>query len=149
MSFPSIYEQVFESLEIQLSKNIYKPVLLRRTPDNLAALTLPLVILTEVNNAFNSETLCHTDQTYTAQFEIEIYSQDVRFGVDFFDRKDIAESIRDDVDLILNEGHQEPFAIRLKRTLSYPIPNVDANLYRLLMRYRGTLRVDTNTIYRF
>lgn len=144
VNFPSIYDQLFEDLKEALSHNDFKPNLKARAPDDLASSNFPLVVFVESNNTFAGENLCHEDQLYTNQFEIDIYTQEKPLNGKKQDRRIVAESIRNTIDATFNSD-----TIRLKRTFCQPVPNVDLGIYRIQMRYRCTYRIDTNGFYRF
>lgn len=135
--FDEIYQSVSSELAIQLS-NPYGAIVEPYIPPYEFD-ELPLIVLSQVDYRLHKEALNKTEK----QHEIVIEAQIFAINKDNVNKRVIANQLGDLVETIL----QDNYGLGLE--MSNVIPNVDENVYRIALRFRGYVYDNNKIIYRF
>ena len=133
-----IYQQIFDKLKTDIvSQSEYNPSVVKTAPSNLGK--FPLVEVVESQNALQYETLDKTEQIDKLTYTINIYTQDS-------DKKVSKVIIAEELTAIVDEIMSNHFG--MDRTNCQRIPNLDTNVYRMLLTYNCSVDKDKLIIYR-
>lgn len=140
MTDDKFYSQVFNDVKDYLVRNSkYSPVVLKGTPQKMNI--APLVIIPRPEITFDSENLSKREQKFFCDFEFNIYAKNI-IGAETLNKNAVADELRQLVDDIMFDR------LGMRRAIDRQIPNLDADLYRHLLRYTCLLDKDKNIIYR-
>ena len=135
--FDEIYQSLENELEIELS-NPYEAIILPYFP-SYEFDELPVIILSQIDYRLTNETLNKKEKQHEIVLEAQIFAID-KSNVN---KRVIANQLGDLVETII----QDNYGLRLEN--SSVIPNVDENIYRIVLRFRGYVYDDNKTIYRY
>jgi len=134
----NIYQQVFNKIKTDLtSLSSYSPVVVKVAPSNSSV--FPVVEVVEFDNTLQNETLDKTEQIEKLNYTINIFTQDNKNKVS---KVEIAEELRDLIDEIMSNHYG------MNRVTCQRIPNLDTNVYRILLIYECSIDKDKLIIYR-
>lgn len=131
MGLPDIYDNIFDYSKTYINNNSeYSPKVLKSQPTTNKY--FPIVIITEIDNPLYDETLSKTEQKYNVFYEIEIYTTN---------KGSIAkETIAEELKILVNNVFDNYYGF--SRTSCRPTPNIDLNVFRYTLQFRGI--VDSN-----
>lgn len=127
-------DKIYNALKVYLqAKSSYSPRVLKFAKQENDK--FPLVVLTEVNNVPNWQTLKAQKRETVASiyYEVNIYATDKVAGNTTISRVQICEELQSLTDKVMSNYFQ------LERTLCQPTPNLDTNIYRVTLRYTARL----------
>lgn len=127
-------DKIYNTLKVYLqAKSSYSPRVLKFAKQEYDK--FPLVVLTEVNNVPNWQTLKAQKRETVADiyYEVNIYATDKIAGNTTISRVQICEELQSLTDKVMSNYFQ------LERTLCQPTPNLDTNIYRITLRYTAKL----------
>lgn len=101
----------------------------------------PLVLIKLENDPLYDETLDKQDQQFKVTFEVEIYTVDTTKD----DKRVMKQVIRKELTKLVNDVLDEHFGFR--RLSNRNVPNLDSNIDRQHLRYRGIVN-ESGTIFR-
>ena len=132
----NFYEVVFQGLKTMVTGNtsLYGCKMFKSPPETSYYPHAQLLI---TDKSLGNESLSKTQQQFAFEFTVEIYAQ----GKDVH-RSVIATAIEKAIaDYMLN-------TLGVSLIVSTPIPNLDQNLYRILMRFTGIYDMERHIIFR-
>ena len=133
-----IYQQIFDKLKTDIvSQSSYEPIVVKTAPSNSSK--FPIVEVVESQNVLQYETLDKQEQIDKLTYTVNIYTQDNKNKVS---KVIIAEELVAIVDEIMS-NHYGMDRINCQR-----IPNLDTNVYRMLLTYNCSVDKDKLIIYR-
>lgn len=133
-----IYQQVFDKVKTDLlSLSEYEPLIVKTAPS--ATSKFPLVEIVESQNVLQYETLDKKEQLDRLTYTINVYAQDNKNKVS---KVVIAEELVAIIDDVMSDY------FGMDRTNCQRIPNLDTNVYRMLLTYNCSVDKDKLIIYR-
>ena len=136
MGMPDVYDEIFDYAEKYIKeKSQYSPKVLVSPPQETKV--FPLVVISEVDNTLENESLNKTDQKFKLEYEIEIYATDK--GT--VSKQIILQELKN----LVNEVFDKHYG--MYRRACIPTPNSDRNVDRLYMRYNALID-ENKVIYR-
>ena len=128
------FEKLFQGLKAYVSsKSIYAPYISKKAKESV----FPLVVLS-VSNIAN---LGFYEQIDMLSLTVEISTINLEFDGEMVDAMIVANELHK----LVNE--YMGVMCGLKRTYDSPTPNVDKNVYRIVMRYTVKINRTKNMIY--
>lgn len=135
--FDEIYQSLASELDIEYSNPygaIIEPYIPTQEFDEF-----PIIVLSQIDYRLSNETLNKNEKQHEIVLEAQIFAID-KDGVH---RRVIANQVADLVEQII----QDNYGLGLQ--MSNVIPNVDENIYRIVLQFRGYVYDNTKVIYRF
>lgn len=131
------FEKLFQGLKSYVSsKSIYAPYISKKAKESI----FPLVVLSVSNNT-NIANLGFYEQIDMLSLTVEISTINLEFDGGMVDAMIVANELHK----LVNE--YMGVMCGLKRTYDSPTPNVDKNVYRIVMRYTVKINRTKNMIY--
>ena len=134
--FQEILEYINDELETQ-GLNPYGATILPYIPSYEQA-RFPLIVMSQVEYALNQEALNKREKKHAIGLELNVFAIDTAT----VNKRTIANSVADLVESII----QDTYGLKLES--SETIPNLQENVYRIVMRFTGLVDDDTKIIYR-
>lgn len=134
------FNDISSALETKLADenlNPYGAELVNEIPNSMPNNMNPQIVLTQIDYGLSRETLAKTEKKHTFSIEAQI------FAIDSADthRRVIANDIAD-----LVETHIDGYGMTLES--SNVIPNLQENVFRVILRFGGLIDDNTGIIYR-
>lgn len=102
----------------------------------------PVIVISQVDYRLVGKTLNKHEKKYKLSIECQIFSKDVLSDSVVIDHKrDIANTIDELIKGVLLDTYGLGLAMR------NVIPNLDENIYRIVVRYEGVIDENTKVIY--
>lgn len=134
----TIYQQVFDKVKSDaVALSSYSPIVRKLAPQQLSE--FPLIEVMEDNNTLESETLDKVEKFSRLSYTIKIYTQDSTSKVS---KITIAEELVN----IVNNAMENSFG--MTRTACNRQPNLDQNVYVMVLKYECILDEENLIIYR-
>jgi len=140
MKREEVFEEIYGGINTKLSNgtlNPYGATILSFIP-SYEQDEFPLIVLSQVEYSLNSETLNKSEKKHNLSVEAQIFAKDTAT----VNKRIIANSVADLVEVVL----QDDYGLRLE--LSNVLPNLDENVYRVLLRFSCIIDDDSKVIYR-
>jgi len=135
-----IYNKIFNILKQFLeSESKYNPIVTKqelRQSDRF-----PLVVITEEDNAYLIGTTKFEETKSRVEYEINVYATDKNINNKMISRQEIARELIGLIDNVMG------YNLRMIRRSCRPTPNLDKNIYRITLRYRGNINDNTGKLY--
>lgn len=131
------YDRLYLGLkEFVGERSIYSPYILKKPKESV----FPLVVFT-LSDTQAIDNLGYYDQTALVDFTVEISSTNLEFNGEEVDGMEISREIR--------RLTEEFLGVRcgLQKTYDSPAPNVDTNVYRILMNFTTRINTTRNIKY--
>ena len=135
-----VFQEILEYIDNAFSDtelNPYGATILPFIPSYEEA-QFPLVVMSQVEYALNQETLNKREKKHAIGLEVNVFAIDTATT----NKRTIANSVADLVESII----QDTYGLKLES--SETIPNLQENVYRIVMRFTGLVDDDTKVIYR-
>lgn len=141
MNMSNMWQEVYEGLKEFLKENSkYDPLVTKIAPPNPPR--FPVVEIMEINNVSGEETTDRREQFDNLTYEISIYTKDTSK-----DNEIISYEVMDnELKLLVNQYMD--MILKMKRQLCQPVPNLDTNVMRTIMRYSCSIYKKRNIILR-
>lgn len=137
MTSKELYNETYNRVKAYiLANSSYSPAVVKKAPQTIN--NNPLVVFPMSEFVFKDETLDKSEIKEANTFEINIYTQNQGGKSDIT----IAEELQE---LVLDVLYTQ---MGMKVVTNRAIPNLDANVYRIYMRFTCVLDKDKNLIYR-
>lgn len=137
MTSKELYNETYNRVKAYiLANSSYSPAVVKKAPQTIN--NNPLVVFPMSEFVFKDETLDKSEIKEANTFEINIYTQNQGGKSDIT----IAEELQE---LVLDVLYTQ---MGMKVVTNRAIPNLDANIYRIYMRFTCVLDKDKNLIYR-
>jgi len=140
MNIEKVYEEMFDYLNTQLSDveiNPYGAVLLDTIP-SVEPSVFPLIVMTQMDFTFATETLGKTHKRFTLPIEVNIFT--IKSGAN--KKETIAKQLANVVKEVLFDHYGMRLDVFDRQ------PNLIENVYRIVMRFSCLVDEDTEIIYR-
>lgn len=122
----TMYECVYNKIKSFLSThNEFAPVVLKQPKGD----KFPRVVVEMISNDVLSRDIGMHNVFSSVGIEINIYAKNMTSGKVKYADMQVAEKIADDISFVCED------LFEMKRTLYSPTPNIDADVYRLTLRY--------------
>ena len=135
-----IYDKIFNILKKFLAdESQYNPIVskqeLRQTDK------FPLVVITEEDNSYLTGTTRFEETKSRLEYEINVYATDKNVNGNMVAKQEIARELVGLIDNVMS------YNLRMTRRSCRPTPNLDKNIYRITIRYRGNINDNTGKLY--
>jgi len=140
MNIEKVYEEMFDYLKTQLSDeeiNPYGATLLDTIP-SVEPNVFPLIVMTQMDYVFATETLGKTNKRFTLPIEVNIFT--IKSGAN--KKETIAKQLANVVKEVLFDHYGMSLDVFDRQ------PNLIENVYRIVMRFSCLVDEDTEIIYR-
>lgn len=135
-----IYNKIFNILKQFLeSESKYNPIVTKQ--ELRQSNRFPLVVITEEDNAYLIGTTKFEETKSRVEYEINVYTTDKNIGNKMISRQEIARELVGLIDNVMG------YNLRMIRRSCRPTPNLDKNIYRITLRYRGNINDNTGKLY--
>ena len=135
-----VYNKIFNILKQFLAdESQYNPIVTKqelRQSDKF-----PLVVITEEDNAYLTGTTRFEETKSRVEYEINVYATDMKVGNQIVAKQEIARELVGLIDNVMS------YNLRMIRRSCRPTPNLDKNIYRITIRYRGNINDNTGKLY--
>lgn len=141
MKRDEVFNEIYQALSNQLAiseNNPYGSVIEPYVP-TYEFDSLPMIVLSQLDYRLTDETLEKLEKKHEVVIEAQVYAN-TKSGVD---KRVIANQLSD----LVENTIQNTYGLGLE--MSNVIPNVEENIYRVVLRFRGFVDDDTKVIYRF
>lgn len=131
------FEKLFQGLKEYVKKrSVYSPIVSKKAKESV----FPLIVFS-ISNRVPVANLGFYEQIELLSFSVEISTIDKEVDGELIDSMIIANELRKLVNEYLG------IMCRLKKTYDSPTPNVDTNVYRIVMRFTKNINTTKNIIY--
>ena len=140
MTRDEVFDEIYEAIALKLEDSELNPdgaIILSYVPSKEFD-AYPVVVLSQLNYRLDRETLGKTEKKHAFTIEAQIFSIDKPLK----NRREIGNNIANIVEDVI----QNDYGLTLD--MSNAIPNLDENIYRIMMRFTGLIDDDTKIIYR-
>ena len=135
-----IYDKIFNILKKFLAdESQYNPIVSKqelRQSDKF-----PLVVITEEDNSYLTGTTRFEETKSRLEYEINVYATDKNVNGNMVAKQEIARELVGLIDNVMS------YNLRMTRRSCRPTPNLDKNIYRITIRYRGNINDNTGKLY--
>lgn len=133
----SMYDKIYKGLKQYVGENsIYSPHVLKKPKETI----FPLVVFS-ITNDVNTLNQGYFDQISTVSFAVEISTINLEKDGEEIDSMQVAHEIHKHIEIYLG------CICRYTKVLDNPTPNIDTNVYRIVMRYTVKINTRRNIIY--
>jgi len=133
-----VFDEIQESIEDELViSNPYDAIVLSYVP-SYEFNELPVIVLSQIDYRLVAETLNKNEKRHELVIEAQIFSIDEESTT----KRTIGNSLADMVEDVI----QNTYGLNLE--MSNVLPNLDENIYRIVLRFRGIIDDDSKIIYR-
>lgn len=132
--FDEIYQAIVDKLNIE---NPYNATVLSYIPSYRFD-EFPVIVLQQIDYHLSGETLSKSEKKHALAIEAQVFAIDIPN----VNRRTIANSLADMVEDVI----QNDFGLGLD--MSEVIPNIDEDVYRVVLRLSGIIDDDSKIIYR-
>jgi hypothetical protein len=133
-----VFDEIQASIEDELElSNPYNAIVLSYVP-SYEFDELPVIVLSQIDYRLVGETLNKNEKRHELVIEAQIFSIDENSET----KRTIGNSLADVVEDVI----QNKYGLNLE--MSNVIPNLDENIYRIVLRFRGIIFDNTKIIYR-
>lgn len=133
-----VFDEIQASIEYELElSNPYNAIVLSYVP-SYEFDELPVIVLSQIDYRLVGETLNKNEKRHELVIEAQIFSIDENSET----KRTIGNSLADVVEDVI----QNKYGLNLE--MSNVIPNLDENIYRIVLRFRGIIFDNTKIIYR-
>lgn len=141
MKRDEIFDEIYQSLSTELGITLSNPygAIVEPYIPSYEFDKLPLIVLSQIDYRLHKEALNKNEKQHEIVIEAQIFAID-KNGTN---KRVIANQVADLVESIL----QDNYGLGLE--MSNVIPNVDENVYRVALRFRGYVYDNNKIIYRF
>ena len=133
-----VFDEIQASIEDELDiSNPYDAIVLSYVP-SYEFDELPVIVLSQIDYRLVNETLNKNEKRHELVIEAQIFSIDEEGET----KRTIGNSLAD----LIEDVIQNTYGLNLE--MSNVIPNLDENIYRIVLRFRGIIDDDSKIIYR-
>ena len=133
-----VFDEIQASIEDELElSNPYNAIVLSYVP-SYEFDELPVIVLSQIDYRLVGETLNKNEKRHELVIEAQIFSIDENSET----KRTIGNSLADVVEDVI----QNKYGLNLE--MSNVVPNLDENIYRIVLRFRGIIFDNTKIIYR-
>jgi hypothetical protein len=133
-----VFDEIQASIEDELDiSNPYDAIVLSYVP-SYEFDELPVIVLSQIDYRLVGETLNKNEKRHELVIEVQIFSIDEEGKT----KRTIGNSLADMVEDVI----QNTYGLNLE--MSNVLPNLDENIYRIVLRFRGIIDDDSKIIYR-
>lgn len=132
-----VFDRIFAGLKSRLSQHPLQIKCYKKPTGK----KYPLVVVREASNTSRNDTKFFYEKQSNIAIEINIYTTPMQIGGEYVGEEDVARIVMQEVSFVMEEYYG------LKRVTCIPTPNIDETIYRVTMRYVGTISDYRNKIY--
>lgn len=141
MTDDELYEQIFIDLKTYLLEaSEYSPTISKAIPNEMNI--SPLIVMDRPESIFSDENLKKGDLKLKYTFEVNIYTKDKTKSSQLVNKNVIGMELRELVDKVMFEDYG------MSRITDRTIPNLDANILRIFLRYECLFDKERAIIFR-
>lgn len=140
MTRDEVFDEIYESIALALEDtelNPYGATILSYVPSQRFD-EFPVIVLSQLDYRLDRESLGKTEKKHAFTIEAQIFSID--------NATDNRRTIGNNIANIVEDVIQNNYGLTLD--MSSVIPNLDENIYRIMLRFTGLIDDDTKIIYR-